>query len=69
MRRAFTRLKNGRGGPCLVEVPTDLMMEELPGELDYTPVLSTRYGPDPADVAAPAAEREPSRRPSLGLSP
>ena len=54
MRRAFTQLKNGRGGPCLVEVPTDLMMEELPGELDYKPVLSTRYGPDPADVAAAA---------------
>lgn len=54
MRRAFSQLKNGRGGPCLVEVPTDLMMEELPGELNYTPVLSTRYGPDPADVAKAA---------------
>lgn len=54
MRRAFTRLKNGRGGPCLVEVPTDLMMQELPGELDYAPVLRTRYGPDPAAVDAAA---------------
>lgn len=54
MRRAFTRLKNGRGGPCLVEVPADMMMEELPGELDYTPTIATRYGPDPDAVAAAA---------------
>ena len=54
MRRAFTRLRNGRGGPVVVEVPTDVMNEELSGELDYTPVLSTRYGPDPADVAKAA---------------
>lgn len=62
MRRAFSRLKNGRGGPCLVEVPTDLMMEELPGDLDYTPVLSTRFGPDPADVAAAAKELAAAKR-------
>jgi len=54
MRRAFSNLKNGRGGPCLVEVPGDLMMEELPGELDYTPVLRTTYGPAPDAVAEAA---------------
>ena len=51
MRRAFPRLKNGRGAPVIVEVPGDLMFEEIEGELNYTPVLSTRSGPDPADVA------------------
>ena len=25
MRRAFTRLRNGRGGPVLVEIPTDVL--------------------------------------------
>lgn len=46
MRRAFSRLRNGRGGPVLVEVPADLWNEELPGPLDYAPVSATRYGPD-----------------------
>jgi thiamine pyrophosphate-dependent acetolactate synthase large subunit-like protein len=50
MRRAFTRLKNGRGAPVIVEVPGDTMFEEIAGELNYTPVLSTRSGPDPVDV-------------------
>jgi thiamine pyrophosphate-dependent acetolactate synthase large subunit-like protein len=50
MRRAFTRLKNGRGAPVIVEVPGDTMMEEIAGELNYTPVLRTRSGPDPVDV-------------------
>lgn len=53
-RRAFTRLRNGRGGPVLVEIPTDIWNEEIPEPLDYTPVLSTRCGPDPADVTRAA---------------
>jgi acetolactate synthase-1/2/3 large subunit len=54
MRRAFSRLRNGRGGPVLVEVPSDMWNEELPGELTYTPVTATRYGPD-ADAVRDAA--------------
>ncbi len=54
MRRAFTQLRHGRGGPCVVEIPTDVFNEELSGELNYTPVGSTRYGPDSADVAKAA---------------
>src|SRR5579864_1694465 len=38
MRRAFSRLRNGRGGPVLVQVPADLWQEELPGPLDYTAI-------------------------------
>ena len=45
MRRAFSRLRNGRGGPVLVELPSDLLMEEFTGELNYQPVVSTRSGP------------------------
>ncbi len=55
MRRAFTRLRNGRGGPVIVEVPTDMWNEEVPEPLDYTPVMSTRYGPDPAEIKRAAA--------------
>ena len=65
LRRAFTQLRHGRGGPCVVEVPTDVMNEELTGELDYTPVLSTRYGPDPADVAKAAQMLVAAKRPVI----
>ncbi len=64
MRRAFSRLKNGRGGPCLVEVPTDLWNEEI-GELDYTPVLRARTAPDPADVRRAAAAILAAKRPVI----
>jgi acetolactate synthase-1/2/3 large subunit len=53
-RRAFTALRNGRGGPVIVEIPADMWGEEVAEPLDYTPVLSTRYGPDPVHVAEAA---------------
>src|SRR5450631_1876952 len=55
MRRAFTRLRSGRGGPSLVEIPADMWGDELPGELHYTPVKSVRFGPDPEDIERAAA--------------
>jgi thiamine pyrophosphate-dependent acetolactate synthase large subunit-like protein len=54
-RRAFSRLRNGRGGPALVEIPMDLFAEDIPEPLVYEPVISTRYGPDIADVRRAAA--------------
>ncbi|MDA1098986.1 MAG: thiamine pyrophosphate-requiring protein [Proteobacteria bacterium] len=65
MRRAFTQLRNGRGGPCVVEIPTDVFNEEMSEELKYTPVLSTRYGPDPADVAKAAEMLVAAKRPVI----
>lgn len=50
MRRAFSRLRNGRGGPVLVEVPNDLWAAEAPAAGDYVPVPVSRYSPDPRDV-------------------
>jgi thiamine pyrophosphate-dependent acetolactate synthase large subunit-like protein len=49
-RRAFSHLRNGRGGPALIEIASDLFLEELPGPLGYEPVIAARYGPDMADV-------------------
>lgn len=49
-RRAFSRLRNGRGGPVVVEIPQDLFSEEFPGPLVYEPAIAARSGPDPADV-------------------
>lgn len=54
-RRAFSRLRNGRGGPALVEIPMDLFAEDVPEPLLYEPVISARYGPDIADVRRAAA--------------
>ncbi len=49
-RRAFSRLRNGRGGPALVEIPVDVFSEEFPGALAYEPASAARYGPDVSDV-------------------
>jgi len=65
LRRAFSRLRNGRGGPVLVEIPTDMWNEEVPEPLNYTPVLATRYGPDPADVARAADALAAAKRPVI----
>ncbi|MFT7218541.1 MAG: thiamine pyrophosphate-dependent acetolactate synthase large subunit-like protein [Candidatus Azotimanducaceae bacterium] len=50
MRRAFSQLRNGRGGPVLVEVPLDVFREELPDDFHYVPSFKSRTSPDPADV-------------------
>ncbi len=65
MRRAFSRLRNGRGGPALVEVPGDLWNEELPGELNYKPVVATRIAPDPDAVRDAATALVKAKRPVI----
>ena len=50
IRRAFTQAKNGRPGPCMVEIPWDLFGEELTGDLNYRPSIRTRSAPDPDAV-------------------
>jgi thiamine pyrophosphate-dependent acetolactate synthase large subunit-like protein len=60
MRRAFTQVRCGRPRPVLVEFPTDVLAEEVPGPLAYRPAVAARTGPDPdavdeaADVLARA---------------
>jgi thiamine pyrophosphate-dependent acetolactate synthase large subunit-like protein len=65
LRRAFTTLRNGRGGPVVVEIPSDMWQEEVPEPLDYVPVLSTRYGPDPIHVKEAAALLLAAKRPVI----
>ena len=50
MRRAFTQVRNGRPRPALVEIPADLMMQEIPEPFDPTPVPIVRYGPSSAEI-------------------
>jgi len=65
MRRAFTKLRNGRGGPVVVEIPGDMFNEEVPEPFEYTPVLATRYGPDPVHVKEAAALLAGAKKPVL----
>ncbi len=64
MRRAFSNLRNGRGGPAIVEIPTDIWNEEI-GDLDYTPVTVAKSAPDPADVRKAAAAILAAKRPVI----
>ena len=47
MRRAFNAVRTGRPLPALVVMPVDLLNEEVPEPLDYTPVAQhpQRAGP------------------------
>ena len=54
LRRAFTLARNGRPGPCLVEV-CDVFQNEVPSiatpaELDYEPTRRTLVAPDPRAI-------------------
>jgi acetolactate synthase-1/2/3 large subunit len=65
MRRAFAQLRGGRGAPVVVEVPADAFNDDVPEPLDYTPVFSTRSGPDPEAVRAAAKVLVEAKRPVI----
>src|ERR1044071_7343988 len=65
MRRAFTQVRNGRPRPVLVEIPTDVMTEDVPDPLNYDPVPCARYAPDPDAVAEVAERLVAAERPVL----
>ncbi len=64
MRRAFQRLKSGRGGPVLVEIPTDVYAEEcdVSGYVCPQPI---RTGTDMAAVREAAQMLVAAKRPVL----
>lgn len=67
MRRAFARLRMGRPGPVMVEVPADVAQEELdPSMLDgYERVRATRAQADPVDVLRAAEALLKARHPVI----
>ncbi|QQS10698.1 MAG: thiamine pyrophosphate-requiring protein [Rhodospirillales bacterium] len=65
MRRAFAQLRNGRGGPVVIEVPTDAFADDVPEPLDYTPAFTTRSGPDPDAVREAAKLLVAAKRPVI----
>ncbi len=50
LRRAFTLLRNGRPGPVMLEIPTDVMKDEVGDDLRYAPTTRSAPAGDPADV-------------------
>jgi len=65
MRRAFTQVKNGRPRPVLVELPTDLLQEEVPDGWSYALTPRLRSAPDPKDVSRVAAALVAAERPVI----
>src|SRR5215471_16295112 len=65
MRRAFTQVRNGRPAPVLVEFPTDILREDLPDTLDYTPAPTFKSAPDPHSVAKIAEALVAAQRPVI----
>ena len=65
MRRAFTQVRNGRPRPVLVEIPVDVMREEVPDGWTYTPAPRMRVAPDPAAVKDVAAALVAAERPVI----
>src|SRR5207249_1733804 len=65
MRRAFTQVKNGRPRPVLVELPVDVMREDVPDGWTYTPAPRLRTAPDPRDAARVADALVGAERPVI----
>jgi thiamine pyrophosphate-dependent acetolactate synthase large subunit-like protein len=65
MRRAFTQVRNGRPRPVLVELPADLLRDDVPDGWTYTPAPRLRTAPDPRDVAEVAAALVAAERPVI----
>jgi thiamine pyrophosphate-dependent acetolactate synthase large subunit-like protein len=65
LRRAFFQLRNGRGGPVLIEVPVDVFGEDVPEGWTHTPAYKARSGPDPRSVAAAAKVLAAAERPVI----
>ena len=65
MRRAFTQVRNGRPRPALVEIPADVLAEDIPEPVGYRPARAARTGPDPRAVDEAAAALVGAQRPVI----
>lgn len=65
MRRALSALKQGRGGPVLVEVPNDLWNAEIGEMPPFEPQGRFRYAPASEDVDAAIALIAQAKRPVI----
>jgi acetolactate synthase-1/2/3 large subunit len=67
MRRAFSAMKTGRGGPAMVEIPADVALEEVDAAIvaSYKPVTSTCSAGSPRDIAEAARVLLQARTPVI----
>ncbi len=66
MRRAYTKLRGGRPGPVLLEVPSDVATEQLDEtKFDYEVPLAVRTAADPEAVSRAARALLASNRPII----
>lgn len=65
MRRAFTQVRNGRPGPALVEIPSDVFREEVAEPLDYLPTYRVPTAPDPQAIDQVARTLIEAERPVI----
>src|ERR671923_1492880 len=66
MRRAFTKLRSGRPGPVLLEIPTDVADEELnAAAFAYEPPPLVRSAADPEEVGRAARALLAAERPIM----
>src|SRR5512144_1633584 len=67
MRRAISLMRMGRPGPVMVEIPADVVNEEVPeAMLDaYRPVKATAAGANARDVETAARVLREARRPVI----
>jgi acetolactate synthase-1/2/3 large subunit len=67
MRRALSVMRMGRPGPAMVEIPADILNEDVPEALieAYRPVRVTSAGANVRDVEAAARVLRAARRPVI----
>lgn len=65
LRRAFQKLRSGRPGPVVLEMPADVVTEELDGPFDYVPPTRPRSQGDPAAVSRAIDLLLAARRPII----
>src|SRR5947209_9122604 len=63
MPRAFTQLESGPPRPALIEFPVDLLREDVPEPINYTPAPRLKSAPDPRDVSRVAEALVAAQRP------
>jgi acetolactate synthase I/II/III large subunit len=65
LRRAFNIARNGRPGPCLVEIPADLCTVDVPGGVEYRATRRMLSAPDPQSVEKAAEALLAARAPLI----
>ena len=67
MRRAFGQLRNGKQGPVLLELPSDILMQEIPDQMitQYKSPLVHKSAGDPQDIKEAARLLLSAKRPVI----